>query len=365
MSLLVCNVGGSDLACAALPKDGRGERSWAEEILARYDELRGQLRLPIIEKALPHVQRQPGELERVVLVASDQGSAPPHDPQARDDWEKDTCVAAQVIARALSDSIGPWRPLPPARIAIWTIADERGAGCDPSDYDAVRRFFERRLPELSAGHAGAPVYLAVTGGTPAMTTGLLVAGTEVFGARAEALYVHPRRALPATLNTGRRLQSGPLRAALRSNIATYDYDAALRLLRDERAVIGDRLAPGALDVLEALLEYARCRYNFDLPGACTALSTGVDRAGDGRWRDEIMRLYDAVFRPDHAALLAEVYYGALARYDVGTFPDFLTQVVRFQENMLRLMCLECGAVFVDRAGNLHIGGRTLDPDWIA
>lgn len=364
MNILICNIGSSDLDRAQLAElGGLSERERAARILADYAAYQPRLALPIIGKALRHVQRQPGDLVCVVLVASDQGARPPADPTARDDWGKDTILTAQIVARRLADPADQWQPIAAERIRIWLIAGEHGDGRDPSDYDGVRRFFERRLPELRAAYPDATAYLEVTGGTPAMTTGLLVAGTEVFGAQAEVLYVHPRHVLPSTLNTGKRLQSGPLRAALRSNVATYDYDAALRAFRAQYVVIADRLARGAPELLEALLEYAHCRFNFDFGGARHALEGGIDRAGDGRWHHEVMSLHQAVFQPDRAAKLEEVYHGAAARYDVGAYADFLTQVVRFQENALRTLCLDRGAVFIDRRGQANPDGSRLQRRW--
>ncbi len=362
--LLFCNVGSSDLDRALLPELSRlSERERAQRILAQWDAYAQRLRLPIISKALRYVLNQPGDLARLTLIASNQGDAPPADPYLTDLWGKDTHGTAQVIARILAMGCDDLPPIPADRIDVWTIADREERNRDPSDYDGVRRFLERRLPEAARAFPGATAYLEVTGGTPAMTTGLLVAGSEIWGARAIALYVHPRYALPQTLNTATRLLAAPLRAALRANTATFDYDAALRLLHDHRSAIADRLIPGADRVLEAVLDHARCRFNLDLPGARRALEGGVDRAGDGRWRADVMLLYNAVSAPDRRMRLEEVYHGAKARYDAGAYGDFLAQVVRFQENAWRLLCLERGARFVDRHGQPNDDGSKVSRAW--
>jgi hypothetical protein len=363
MNLLICNIGSSDLDRDRLPTlQGLSERERAGRILATYDDLRPHLVLPIIAKALRAVQKQ-GDLAGVVLIASNQGDEPPADTAAHTLWSKDTCLTAQVVARCLADEARDWRAIPPDQIQIWEIADEQGTYRDPSDYDGVRRFFEYRLPTLRAAHPDATAYLEVTGGTPAMTTGLLVAGTEVFGAQAVVMYVHPIHPLPSTLNTGKRLQAEPLRSALRSNVATYTYDAAARTLREQHSVITDRLAPGAPELLAAMLDYAQCRFNFDFPGAVQALDGGVDQLGDGRWRERIMALYAAVDAPDRTAKLEEVYHGAAARYATGAYADFLTQVVRFQENALRALCLAHGARFLDWNGHPDPDGAKLSQAW--
>lgn len=384
MNVLLCNIGGSDLDRDQLKAlKELSERERAARILAEYGTYGIGLKLPIISKALRHVQRQAGDLVCIVLVASnqqpedapsddqtadtsvdDQTENAPPDDQDQAFWKTDTCLTAEVVQRRLTEPDGDWQPVPVERIRIWKIADALSRNRDPSDYDVVRRFFEQKLPLLAAEYPDATVYLEVTGGTPAMTTGLLVAGTEVFGANAEVLYVHPHSPLPYTLNTGKRLQSGPLRSALRSNIATYAYDVALRTFREHASVITDRLEHGAPTVLDALLRYAHCRFNFDFEGARQALEGGIDREGDGRWRNELVTLYNAVCRRERDTLLEEVYHGAVARYAIASYADFLTQVVRFQENVLRALCLDRGTVFLDWQENCDPDGARIQQEWI-
>lgn len=355
MTLLICNIGGSDLHCPALPKGPQGERAWATTILARYPELRPQLHLPIIGKALRYLAAEGHTLTALVLIASDQPAEA--DPRFR---ASDTCCTATVIARCLADGADA---LPPERIITWLIAATAGRGGDPSDYDVVLAFLEQRLATLAAAHPHGPAFLEVSGGTPAMTTALLIAGTEAFGARAEVLAVHPRHERPSVMEAGRRLLAAPLRATLRSNAATYAYDAALRTFREQRAPIGDRLPPGAIGAIEALLAYAHCRYSFDFPGARAALAALPAEATP--WQATFATLAAEVAAPDRRALLAEVLHGTAARYATGLYADFLTQLVRFQENLLRLLCLERGARFTLRDGGAEADdGSLISRAWL-
>ncbi len=356
MTLLLCNIGGADLICADLPKERRGERLWADEVWARYAELSPLLRLPIISKAMVHLQNQDLVPEHVVLIASDQPAS------ASRFWESDTCTTAQIISRLLAEGVAGFAPIPAERISTWVIRDADGVGADPSDYDLVLAFLERQLPHLHATFPTGSAFLEVTGGTPAMTTGLLIAGTEVFGARAELLSIHPRRPLPASVGTGRRLLAAPLRASLRSHAATCAYDAALTLFREHRDTIGDQLAPGALDLIDHLLDYARCRYNFDFPGARTALESA--KVANTPWEDAAQDLLQQVHAPDRKALLAEVVHGATVRYSAGLYADFLTQLVRFEENLLRNLCLDRGVQFVSRNGGNDPDGSLISRTWL-
>ena len=357
MTILICNVGGRDLTCAEFPKEGRGEREWAEEVLVRYDDLRPILRLPIITKALAYLASQGVTLDSVVLIASNQLPGTSF-------YATDTCHTAAVIARMFADGAAGHPPIPTNQIATWIIADESDVGSDPSDYDLVLGFLERRLALLATANPSGTAFLEVTGGTPAMTTGLLIAGTEVFGPRAELLSIHPRRPLPSALNTGRRLLAAPLRATVRSNAVACAYDAALATLHANHDTIADRLAPGAADAIAALLTYARCRYSFDFPGARAALATEVRRQ-ESEDPISFTTLATQVAAPDRIDLLAEVLHGATVRYDAGLYADFLTQLVRFEENLVRLLCLERGVQFVSRTdGSDDDDGSLISREWL-
>jgi hypothetical protein len=358
MTLLICTVGGQDLICAGLPKDRRGERTWAAEVLERYDELHPQLLLPIIGKALRYLAAQALTIDELILIGSDQPAPPASDARF---WESDTCHTMSAIRRLLSDGSTDSAPIPPERISTWIINDSAGQGGDPSDYDQVLAFLERRLADLAATRPTGSAFLEVTGGTPAMTTGLLIAGTEAFGSRAELLSIHPRRPAPATLGTGRRLLAAPLRATLLSNAATCAYDAALRTFQAQQAAICDRLDPAAAATIAPLLAYAHARYNFDFRGARAALAGAPDGTA---WDDDLAGLRAQVDAPDRLALLAEVLHGAEARYSGGLYADFLTQLVRFEENLLRRLCLERGAVFVSRDGGEDDDGSLVQRAWL-
>jgi hypothetical protein len=358
MTLLICNVGGKDLVCAGLSKVRRSERGWAEELLARYDDLQPMIDLPIIGKALRYFVAQEIALERLILIASDQDAT----QVEQRFWESDTCLTATIIARYLADGYAGLPPIPAEQMSIWIIRDSAGQGGDPADYDLVLAWLEQQLVQLAIDHPNGSAFLQVTGGTPAMTTGLLIAGTEAFGARAELLSIHPQKEEPTRLNTGQRLLAAPLRATLRSNAATYAYDAALTTLYEQRAIIGDRLAPGALATIAALLAYAQCRYSFDFPGARAALAV---LPATHPWAAQLAPFAAQVAAPDRTDLLAEVIHGAAARYTVGLYADFLTQLVRFEENLLRLLCLERGAIFVSReSGQDDDDGSLISRAWL-
>ncbi|ABY33803.1 MAG TPA: hypothetical protein DEF43_19750 [Chloroflexus aurantiacus] len=358
-ALLICNVGGRDVLHPALPKNGHSERQWAQTALERYPELCGTFSLPIISKALHYLATRRVVIDHVILIASDQPPPPVGNAKF---WSSDTIYSAQIIAHLLCDGLTPYPRLDGQQITIWTIQTEDGQGCDPSDYDLTLRFLERRLAELRRVYPHHTAFFEVTGGTPAMTTGLLIAGTEIFGSQTEILSVHPNQELPIALNTGKRLLATPLRASLRSHAASYAYAAAARTFLEHEAIITDRLEPTAARLIAPLLAYAHHRFNFDFASARSALQR-VRNAGP--WRAELDSLLAQVNQPVRQFLLAEVVRGAAARYQIGLYADFLTQVVRFEENLLRYLCLQQGAWFCNRQRQLDPDGTYLAREWLS
>ncbi len=77
-----------------------------------------------------------------------------------------------------------------------------------------------------------------------------------------------------------------------------------------------------------------------------------------------MSLAQQVAHPDRAATIAEVYYVAATRYEVAAYADFLTQLVRFDENVLRLLCLQQGVQFVNYARRADESGAFINRAWL-
>jgi hypothetical protein len=358
MNTLICTLGTREIDTKFLERYGLGkmpERERSQYLLDHWPS--EPFDLPIVGCTVRCVQQISREPFRVVLVASDQKDTLQAQDATKDHWKNDTCNTAEVIRRALSMPMPGWQPISVELIDIWIISDIEGKGGNPADYDLVYPYLMRQLRRLRAVHGEQRTYLSVTSGTPATTTSLLMAGVELFGAHAQVLYLPEKHTTPTLLDTGRRLQFRPLQSAIRSNIATYNYNAAHDVLKSSKNLFQERLAPGAFEALDAMLAYCHCRFNFDLDGAVKALATVIQDPPASAWQQQLVAYHAAVADVDRAAKLAEVYHGAAARYQVGSYTDFLTQVVRFKENILRYCCLELQAQFIDNQGNPNDEGR--------
>jgi hypothetical protein len=353
-----------------LPKDLQDRRPSARilgaEMAANFARYAGAVELPIIGVSLrwllEHEKVSPHDLY-VHLFASDQPAPPITAP---DEWHKDSLPFAQVIRRALLDGVLRWtdkvekdekqqtesKPLqlPGRQVHIHTIPG------NPADYNNMLDYFSQQLPSLADQSEG-PIYLEVTGGTPAMTSMLIVAGVEIFGRRAQTLYVERGADRPYRVGIGRRLFSRRARLALRSQLELHAYAVAGSALAAEKSLI----APDTerYELLAALLAYADRRLAFDFERARDALhragqyATGVAQSQVQYWQRELKR-------DDSAALLAELVHSTRVKYALGDYADFVNRLFRFQEAAFRHLGEQMGLRYKSPKDD-----RFVSPAWVA
>lgn len=351
-TLLLCNIGRSDLQLnrkvtpEELPDAQlKQERTRGLYFANNFEDLYADLDLAIIRKAVDYIDAH--TIDHIGLFASDQT-----DEQYR---MTDTIETAKVVREVL---IRRWK-IAPDRIHIISLSK------DPSDHDAMIQAQSRELTRLDRQLQPDTVYLEVTGGTPAMTNALLLAGTEIFQDRAIALYISRESEMPSRLAVGKRLLAGPVRKVLKANLATFHYTAALETWMLYRPYFIDTDSKGVADVIEGLIKHLAVRINLDLPEAQRTIK-GLDIAANGNYRQQIEGLYNALTPLTREKSLAELLHVAQIRLNTQAWGEFLSQVVRFIENSLRLVCLRLGVPFInfDKPPQPDENGAKVDPQWI-
>ncbi|MEI8167005.1 MAG: hypothetical protein WCG26_11520, partial [Chloroflexales bacterium] len=222
-TFLICNVGNHDIDAPAeyLPEYPRDkgpmpERLRATHLMSIYEQAAEHIVLTLIRKAIRHVEDEIGSLpDRIILIASDQTDAR-FQPM-------DTIETAHLIKRLIIDRYH----IDEERIELRRIRDEQSSH-SPADYDGVMRSMERDLADLRATFPDARYYLEVTGGTPAMTTSLLIAGTKVLGRQAIPIYITKTSEMAYSLNTGRQLLRHTVQEVIFSDLSIYSYGSAWR-----------------------------------------------------------------------------------------------------------------------------------------
>ncbi len=366
-TLLFANVGNHDLKLtdpSLLPdemqKDPRVHyRTLGEELLANYARYAPALHMPMLGPTLRWlVERQgidPLDLH-VYLFASDQN--PDYTPQS--EWLKDTLPFARVVERILKDgglvysTPGKDKPVP-LRLSRKQVRIRRMEG-NPADYRNALDFFSRELPRQAerAGPVDA-VYLEVTGGTPAMTSMLIVAGVEVFGQQAHTLYVARDQDRPSQVGVSQQLFARHTRATLRTQAALHAYAVAYQGLTEHGTLAmpdGERRA-----LLCALLDYADRRLAFDFGRARDALAE-ARRYASGDTQAQAAHWSRQLTDPEAQDLIAELVHSARIKYELGDYADFTQRLFRFQEASFRHLAKDMGMVCKDK------NDEFVDMDWV-
>lgn len=375
-TILIANVGNHDvqLTDPSLLPDELAQRkriparTLGNELAANYARYADGIELPIIGVCarwlLEHENVAPGELY-IHLFASDQ-PAPPSTPES--EWLKDSMPFAEVIKRHLLDGGLDWMAtvewngkqrqerralrLPKRQVHIHTITG------NPADYKNTLDYFVHELPRLAAGTGEKDtVYLEVTGGTPAMTSMMIVAGVDAFGKQTHTLYVERGADRPYQVGIGQRFFARRARAAMKAQLELYAYSVAHATLRAEKDLITpdtERLA-----LIAALLDYADRRLAFDFARARDALyrahqyASGIPQSKVQYWQRELRE-------NETANLLAELIHSASVKYHLGDYADFTQRLFRFQEASFRYLAERMGMRYREAGNNEYIDSAWID-----
>ncbi len=348
--VLLANVGNHDLQLrdrSLLPEqfDAQAMR-WArilgEEIRERLSHYRGALTMPLVGPTVRWILEReaisPDDLH-VVLFASAQQYAPDQERQ------KDTKPFAEVMKQLLA---APPFQLPAKHIRIISIDG------NPSDYANMLAFYTGALPGVADFAEWDQVYLEVSGGTPAMTAMLIVAGVEVFDLRARTLYLDRAAEQPHEVGIAEALFARQTRATLVQQIELHAYAVARATLDAS----GPLITPDARqrDLLDALLDYADRRLAFDFERARAALdraqrlTTGSQQARLGQWLRELRT-------PSEAHLLAELVHSTRIKLHLGDYADMVQRLFRFQEAAFRYMAEQMGMAYSKPRDNRYVSKR--------
>jgi len=365
----MANVGNHDvqLRDPDLLPDGLRERRVSSrqlggEILANYNRYVKSVALPIIAPCLRWLLESEGVPPNdlyVHLFASDQ-NPPPVTPEG--EWNKDTVFFAQVIERFLKSGGLAWMPpgeheksklqLSKRQVHVHTFPGS------PANYNNMMAYFGRELSRLTRWiDEKDAVYLEVTGGTPAMTSMLIVSGVEAFGERAHTLYVERGADRPYRIGIGRRFFARQAKAILRTQLTMHGYKSARETLERQ----GTLLVPDAerRQLVDLLLQYADRRLAFDFARAREALQR-AQRYATGDLQAQIQyrlrELQPGEERERSSAdLLAELIHSTRIKYEWGDYADFTQRLFRFQEAILRHLVEQMGLEYSDADGKYASG----------
>ncbi len=352
--LLLANVGNHDVqlnpaGTALLPEDLRERRipprQLGEELLSDYDRYAPAIELPLIGACLHWLlehEQVPADQLYIHLFASDQGDFTPERERS-----KDSLPFAEVIKKHLTRN---WPHFPKRQVRIHSIPG------NPADYRNMLDYFTGALPPIADRTAPDDViYLEVTGGTPAMTSMLIIAGIDAFGRRVKTLYVERGAKWPYQMGIGQRLFSRRARAALLTHIKLYAYSTAQAILEEEADLITTDTERQKL--IAALLRYADRRLAFDFERARDALHDATLYA-TGKALSQVRAWSRKMQEKTTAALLEELIHSTAIKYELGDYADFTQRLFRFQEATFRYLAEQMGMRYKGK------DNKYIDQSWV-
>lgn len=291
----------------------------AQDPTSIYRAIKLPLLLPILGQLYESGQRP----DTILLVATDQPLT-----VGREHGGGDTIQYGELIKRYIRDV----EKFPEGAIEIVPFSG------DPTDYGVTFVCLRRLFADLCKRYEpGASIcHLAVTGGTPALASALLMEGVAAYGAEARVYYVPRGSEQPRPVPIVQDLRAQTLRGALHVTVEAHAYAAATALIAAE---------PGAFDTLlpadqplaplfKALLRHGNLRLNADLAGARHALALHATelRAMLPRLEKRILLTEPTSDRERDAQILRDIIASAEVMYELGHLFDFITRVATFVES---------------------------------
>jgi hypothetical protein len=343
--VLIANFGNSDLRLtdeSPLPQPPPGGawtiRQKGEEISNNLRRYAAGLELPLLAPTLRWLlaRHEIDANTRIYLFASDQ----PAEISPEEERQKDTKPMAEAARALLVDAAQTRRLLgKPSNLAMKQIRIHAIEG-NPADYANALAFYTERLPEI-AHHVQVdqPVYLEVSGGTPAMTAMLIVAGVESFGQRARTLYLARNATTPYEVAVAHELFARRARATMQTQVRMYAYAVALRTMKESGGLfVRDEQRRESATML---LQYADRRLAFDFTAAresleaARRLSVGNDQARIEFWMSQMSNA-------GIAFKLEELIHSLRIKAEFGDYADLVQRLFRFQEAAFRYMAEQMG-----------------------
>lgn len=307
---LISNVGQRDLQQQGEPLNPRELRKTCRELLNQFDGLQAELGAPMIEASLRLILNSVDRVDTVVLLATDQ--------KDETHLSGDTIVAAEVIKKLLEfrfkDKEGK------AQIQQVRIIKVQDA---PNDYDVMMDFYLKSVIPLKALRDAEKVYLLCTGGTPACNTALMLNGVNGFLDRAEVLYVREKEEYASATSVGAQILEHHKKNSLRSLLENYDFNAIAS-------------SEGYDEPVRELARAAAARMNFDFQNALFLLNKLKKNIALLPYKEPTELLVKQLMKlagrsPDFNAVMEDLYWSAILKWQRDECADFLGRVWRLYE----------------------------------
>lgn len=321
----------------------RNFKAFTKKLLDYYPTGMEYVDFPIIKSIIEKVGKelQEEKLQKIILILTDQ----------RDDKfnKKDTIYLGEIIKKIYSEK-DLKRISNDLEIVNFCIKS------NPSDYDEVGKFYQA---ELNKEYNLNKIFLNITGGTPAMSFGLLYNISLNASGKVVPFYNKQNTDIALKLNVSENFKKANDKNQINEFILKNDYMAAKILLEKyhKKYQVSDKKYETALNMIKA----AHARIQFDFENALVYIENAENYdSGSRDICDDFIYSIKDLRNKENIYLLNELKNNAIYEYENGAYTDFLGRIFRMQENIYELILLKRNILRINENGNLKFNKDELD-----
>jgi hypothetical protein len=315
-SILIANIGNSDLGTGEQSYFGRGIYNIYEESKKFYDDKNFKFDAILLESMIRELIKE-YEIEKIFLLATEQ--LPIH--------QQDTIYIARIIKEILDIKFEI------KQIEIIPIHE------NPSDYDEMFNLYEREIRKISPD--ADVIHISITGGTPAQNMALLTRSLMKYGQMVQIIYKPKGLKETKRLKIGEEITRILLSERLNALIERHLYGAAAELAEESNILSQKKVHKLRAQEHRGLFDFEECVEDMKKVFVATS---GEEKAKVKKEMDEMERLKDGLkgknllseeYFLTYKALINELYTNMKQKWEQGAYADFLGRLFRFEEAVLR------------------------------
>ncbi|KHD34262.1 hypothetical protein NL50_17710 [Clostridium acetobutylicum] len=302
-------------------------RKLTSKLLEYYPKGIECIDFPIIKSIIKKVQMEleNQQLQKIILIVTDQ-----NDTKCN---KKDTIYLGEIIKKlSIDKKLEKELNKSMENVEIVTCCTKS----NPADYDEMIRFYDEELREEYDSDV---IFLNITGGTPAMTFGLLYNTSINASYSVKPFYTKQNTNTSVKLNICETFRKDDDKSRICEFITKNDYMAAKILLEkySEKYEVSKKKYQTALNMVKA----AHARIQFDFENASKYINKAEDYDSESRFVcDKFIYYIKELQNKKNIYLLNELKNNAIYEYKNGAYTDFLGRIFRLQEAIYRYILIK-------------------------
>ena len=296
-----------------------------ESLDHKHDKWLKYIEFPIIEATLQKLNDKGKVIDKIVFIASDQSDSY---------YSKtDTKYLSEILLKLKQNYNELFKINPNIEVDIKYLTK------NPSDYDITIEAYKNILNEFKEADN---IYLGISGGTPAMATGLIINSINTCD-NVMTIYTKKKennKQQAYALNLAQELKKNESKKDIIKFIKAQNYSAAEILIKEFKNKFSDN--NGIIEeVILNIVKAASSRIQFDFTIAKTAIEEVMDKEPNSREiYEQFIDSIEELTTGNQEYLLNEVISNAEYQYSIGAYTDFLGRVFRIQEEIYSYILLK-------------------------